>query len=283
MVPPLLDFQVALERHRFSCGFIDGTDGDRSTKALRAYQESRGLPVTGVADAATWQALQGEGASTPLTTYTVTPEDVAAVVPVPHGWKEKAAAPTMGYTAIWDLLGEKFHAKRSFLIALNPGQPSPQAGAVLRVPALRPFAPTPSAAKVRIRLAERSIDVLDTTGKVVAHFPCSIAKDKEKRPSGSLAVKVIAVHPNYTFDPKLFADAAKAEGITGRLIIPPGPRNPVGAVWIGLSLPTYGIHGTPEPENVSRTQSHGCFRLANWNAEALAKMVRIGTPIDVEP
>jgi len=274
-----------LEKRRFSCGFIDGAEGERSTKALRAYQESRGLPITGQPDAATWQALLGEGAAPgmALTTYTVTADDVAAVVPAPHGWKEKAAAPTMGYTAIWDLLGEKFHAKRSFLLSLNPGQPAPAAGAVLRVPAVRPLLPALPAAQVRIRLAERSIDALDGSGKIVAHFPCSIAKDKEKRPSGALAVKVIALHPNYTFDPKLFPDAAQAEGIAGRLIIPPGPRNPVGTVWIGLSLPTYGIHGTPEPENVSRTQSHGCFRLANWNAESLAKMVKVGTPIDVEP
>ncbi len=96
-------------------------------------------------------------------------------------------------------------------------------------------------------------------------------------------MKVIAPHPNYTFDPKLFADAAAAEGITQKLIIPPGPNNPVGAVWIGLSLPTYGIHGTPDPEAISRTGSHGCFRLANWNAEALMRMVRIGTPVEVVP
>ncbi len=241
--------------------------------------------MTGLPDAATWAALQGEGASpsSTLTTYTLTREDLAAVVPVPHGWKEKAAAASMGYTSIWELLGERFHAKRAFLMSLNPGQSAPETDAVLRVPAVRPLAPAVAAAQVRIRLEERSIDALDAAGKIVAHFPCSIAKDKEKRPSGALAVKLVVLHPNYTFDPKLFPEAAQAEGIAGRLIIPPGPRNPVGTVWIGLSLPSYGIHGTPEPENVSRTQSHGCFRLANWNAESLAKMVRVGTPIDVEP
>ena len=96
-------------------------------------------------------------------------------------------------------------------------------------------------------------------------------------------VKSVVPDPDYTFDPALFPDVSAREGITHKMVLPPGPRNPVGTAWIGLSLPGYGIHGTPEPENISRTQSHGCFRLANWNAEKVLKMVRVGTPVDVEP
>jgi lipoprotein-anchoring transpeptidase ErfK/SrfK len=136
---------------------------------------------------------------------------------------------------------------------------------------------------LRVNLGETSIEALNSSGRVVAFFPCSIAADKNKRPNGTLTVKSVVPDPDYTFDPALFKDAAAREGLTHKMTLPPGPRNPVGTAWIGLSLPGYGIHGTPEPENISRTQSHGCFRLANWNAEKVLRMVRVGTPVDVEP
>ncbi len=268
-----------MERLHFSCGFIDGEGGNRTVLALQAFQASRNLPVTGQPDAATWQALNPGVPS--LIKVNVTQEDFDSLCPVPSGWIEKSEAETLGYNDIWELLGERYHSKRSYLHALNPGEI--EADDTIRVPNLSGMPTLVPAARVRISLGARTIEALDANGQIVAHFPCSIAKDKDKRPSGQLFVKVIATHPNYTFDPKLFPDAAQLEGIHGRLIIPPGPRNPVGTVWIGLSLPTYGIHGTPEPENISRTASHGCFRLANWNAETLARMVSIGTPIDVNP
>ena len=284
-LPPLVEYQIALERLHFSCGFIDGEGGDRTARMLAAFQRSRNLPVTGQADAATWQALAAAPAAAPFTTYTVTQADFDAVLPAPTTWLAKSQAPSMAYNDIWEVLGAKFHSKRSWLRQLNPDQNPPAVGSVLRVPNLQPQSGSPpiAAASVKISLSGHWIEALDGEGRPVAHFPCSIAKDKDKRPEGSLFVQVIAAHPNYTFDPKLFADAAQKEGITHRLVIPPGPKNPVGSMWIGLSLPTYGIHGTPEPENIARTGSHGCFRLADWNAEALARMVRIGTPVDVEP
>jgi hypothetical protein len=181
------------------------------------------------------------------------------------------------------LLAEKFHCTRAYLKALNRTVTTPVAGTEIIGPKVYPAAPIPHAASLRISLSDTSIEALDAGGKIIGFFPCSIAKDKAKRPHGLLTVKVVDPHPDYTFDPALFADASKAEGITHKLTIPPGPRNPVGTTWVGLSLPGYGIHGTPEPENISRTQSHGCFRLANWNAEKVLKMVRIGTPVDVVP
>ena len=118
---------------------------------------------------------------------------------------------------------------------------------------------------------------------MLAHFPVSIARKVEKRPQGELRVRTAAREPNYTFDPKVLTLAAQQEGITNKLILPPGPNNPVGTAWIGLSLPGYGIHGTPEPEDISRTGSHGCFRLANWNATKLVHAVRPGIPVEVVP
>jgi lipoprotein-anchoring transpeptidase ErfK/SrfK len=184
---------------------------------------------------------------------------------------------------MWEMLAEKFHCTRAYLKALNHDVQTFIAGTEVIGPKVYPAETIPKAASLRINLSETSIEALDESGKIIAFFPCSIAKDKNKRPSGVLTVKSIVPNPDYTFDPTLFADAAKAEDITKKMVLPPGPRNPVGTAWVGLSLPGYGIHGTPEPENISRTQSHGCFRLANWNAEKVLKMVKVGTPIDVEP
>jgi len=115
------------------------------------------------------------------------------------------------------------------------------------------------------------------------HFPCSIAARFDKRPVGELHVIAIAPNPNYTFDPELFPESPEARQLNQKLILPPGPNNPVGVAWIGLDKPGYGIHGTPNPEQIGRTESHGCFRLANWDAEYLSHLVRIGMPVFVEP
>jgi lipoprotein-anchoring transpeptidase ErfK/SrfK len=274
-------YQVALERIHFSCGFVDGDQGMRTQRMLRAFQQSRGLPASGFLDPATRAAIGEPGE--PFLTYTVTPQDIASIMPAPVGWRAKSRAKRLGYNNIWELLAEKFHCTRGYLKALNRDVATPVAGTEVIGPEVFPAAPIPKAASLRVNLAETSIEGLDADGRVIAFFPCSIAKDKNKRPNGKLFVKSVVPDPDYTFDPELFADSAKAEGLTHKLVLPPGPRNPVGTTWIGLSLPGYGIHGTPEPENISRTQSHGCFRLANWNAEKVLKMVRVGTPVDVEP
>jgi lipoprotein-anchoring transpeptidase ErfK/SrfK len=274
-------YQVALERIHFSCGFIDGDQGMRTQRMLRAYQESHGLPVTGFLDAPTRDSIGEPGE--PFLSYVVTREDVGSIMPKPATWREKSKVPRLGYNEIWEMLAEKFHCTRAYLKALNRGVTTPVAGTEIIGPKVYPAAHIPPAASLRILLSETSIEALDSSGKIIAFFPCSIAKDKNKRPHGLLTVKVVDPNPDYTFDPALFADAARAEGLTHKMTLPPGPRNPVGTTWVGLSLPGYGIHGTPEPENISRTQSHGCFRLANWNAEKVLKMVRVGTPVDVQP
>jgi lipoprotein-anchoring transpeptidase ErfK/SrfK len=274
-------YQVALERMHFSCGFIDGDQGMRTQRMLRAFQQSRGLPQTGVLDAATRNAIGEPGE--PFLNYTVTPADIDAIMPKPPTWKDKARAKRLGYNEIWEELAEKFHCTRAYLKDLNRDVKQPVAGSDIIGPKVYPAAPYPMAASLRVNLGETSIEALDSSGRIIAFFPCSIAKDKNKRPNGRLVVKSVVPDPDYTFDPALFKDAAAEEHITHKMTLPPGPRNPVGTAWIGLSLPGYGIHGTPEPENISRTQSHGCFRLANWNANKVLRMVRVGTPVDVEP
>ena len=274
-------YQVALERMHFSCGFIDGDQGMRTQRMLRAYQQSHDLPQSGFLDPATRASIGEPGE--PFLNYTVTQEDIDSIMPKPQTWRDKAKAKRLGYNDIWEMLAEKFHCTRGYLKDLNRDVKQPVAGSDIIGPKVYPAAPYPEAASLRVNLGETSIEALDASGRVIAFFPCSIAKDKNKRPNGRLVVKSVVPDPDYTFDPALFKDASAEEHITHKMTLPPGPRNPVGTAWIGLSLPGYGIHGTPEPENISRTQSHGCFRLANWNANKVLRMVRVGTPVDVEP
>jgi lipoprotein-anchoring transpeptidase ErfK/SrfK len=137
------------------------------------------------------------------------------------------------------------------------------------------------AAFIKIHLASKTLTAFDSDTNVIVHFPCSIAKRVEKRPVGELHVAVVVPNPDYTFNPANFPESAEAQKLGRILMLPPGPNNPVGKAWIGLDKPGYGIHGTPKPEEVGRTESHGCFRLANWNAEYLLRLVTVGTPVYV--
>jgi lipoprotein-anchoring transpeptidase ErfK/SrfK len=274
-------YQVALERMHFSCGFIDGDLGMRCHRMLRAFQASRDLPVTGELDPATREAVGEPGE--PFFSYIVTAHDMNSIVPPPKTWEEKSKVAYLGYSEPWEMLAEKFHCTRDYLKMLNRDLTDIAEGAEVIGPKVFPASPLPKIASIRVLLGDTSIQGIDASNRIVAHFPCSIAKNKNKRPNGILTVKNVVPDPNYTFDPAVLFEAAQAEHITHKLVIPPGPRDPVGIAWIGLSLPGYGMHGTPEPENISRTQSHGCFRLANWNAEKMLKMASVGMSVDVVP
>ncbi len=273
--------QTLLDRSNFSCGCIDGKFGPRTRMALEAWQKQKRLPVSGKIDEAT-----RERAGDPerfFTTHVVTSNELAALTPVPQGWVGKSRAVRLDYETILETVAEKYHAAEQAIRDLNPDTPwpDPPAGTVLQVPDPK-SGPVKPAASLTISLGRKTIRAYDTNGTLIALFPCSIAKDKEKRPLGLLQVQNCADNPNYYFDPALFAEDPDARSLTKRLVIPPGPNNPVGIAWISLDRPGYGIHGTPRPEDIGKTESHGCFRLANWNAGKLMKMISIGTPVKVE-
>lgn len=274
--------QLALARRGISSGSIDGVAGAQTRAALRVFQKSEGLPASGEPDPQTLQRLGVSGAA--YGTYTVTAEDLASLTSVPRSWLEKSRKDRLGYESVLELVAERSHAHPRLIRGLNPDVDwgKVYAGKVVRVPALVPPDPKGKPAFVRISLSEKTLRVFDSRTNLLVHFPCSIAAKVEKRPQGVLRVARIAPQPNYRFDPDIFPESAEARRIGKKLMIPPGPNNPVGTAWIGLDRPGYGIHGTPNPEEVGRTESHGCFRLANWNAELLVKMVWIGMPVLVE-
>ena len=278
-----LEVQVALARRGFSPGSLDGSHGSQTRTALIAFQKHENLPATGESDEITRAHLQVE---TPvMTTYTVTSNDLARLLPIGTNWVAKAQQPRLDYETILELVSEKSRAHPAMIRRLNPGVvwTNVTEGTTLQILDIAPPQSREKAAFIRIQLAARALDVFDATTNLIAHFPCSIAQRVEKRPAGELHVKTIAPNPNYLFDPANFPESAEARALTQKMMIPPGPNNPVGTAWIGLDKPGYGIHGTPKPEDVGRTESHGCFRLANWNAEQLVLMCWTGMPVIVEP
>jgi len=270
-------WQIALERTGFSPGIIDGKIGTKTGLATREFQRVRGLPQTGTLDATTARALD-VGSVTPVTTYTISEADAHEVIPTPAEWIKKSRQKRLGYDSVAQVVAEKFHASQHLLARLNPGRNLLQlnTGDSLDVPATGDTTSLTQADMLEVDLNQKIIRALDGEKRLVALFHCSIAADKAKLPTGSARVVTIAKDPVYHFDPKMWPEV---KGVDRKLEIPPGPRNPVGVRWIGLSLPGYGIHGTPNPELIGKTGSHGCVRLTNWDAVRLASMVRVGTPV----
>ncbi len=277
----MAEAQIALTRLGISSGSVDGHSGPQTASALLAFQRLSHLPETGRLDPATRDALLLS--RPPFTNYIVTQSDLDRLQPLSDTWAGKAQQTALDYETILELVAEKTRSHPAYLRRLNPPEIflAPAVGTSIVVPDTEPGELAPCGF-IRIELAARVLEAFDMQSNLVAHFPCSIARLVEKRPAGELHVASIAPNPNYTFDPALFPESAEARQLGRKLILPPGPNNPVGVAWIGLDKPGYGIHGTPLPEQVGRTESHGCFRLANWNAEQLLKMIRIGTPVYVE-
>ncbi|MGA2243109.1 MAG: L,D-transpeptidase [Verrucomicrobiota bacterium] len=279
----VFEAQMALARRAISSGPIDAALGSQTRRAIAVFQETQHLPVTGALNADTRARLT---LAVPLvTTYVVTASDLARLQPLGKTWLAKSQQTALEYETELELVAEKSHSHPELIrrLNLNVNWTNTAAGTVLQVPDVDYPAASNKAAFAVIHLADKFLEAFDAETNLLAHFPCSIAANVEKRPVGELHVAVVAPNPNYTFDPDLFPESPEARQLNRKLILPPGPNNPVGVVWIGLDKTGYGIHGTPVPEQVGRTESHGCFRLANWDAEYLIKLVWVGMPVLVEP
>lgn len=270
-----LHAQVLLDRAHFSPGQIDGQRGSNQKRAVSGFQAAHGLKVTGELDDATWQALQPDAAP-PLVRYTLTAEDVAGPFqPLPKRPPEQAKLKAMGYTSVAEALGERFHASPELLKTLNPGVDLGKAGSEIQVPNIA-VSPLPKAAKVVIDKSDSTLRLFDAQSKVYAQFPVSSGSKHDPLPIGQWKILGTSRDPTFQYNPKLFWDAKPGEG---KATLPPGPNNPVGRVWIDLSKPHYGLHGTPEPGHVGKTESHGCVRLTNWDVLQVADAVDATVPV----
>jgi len=278
-----LEAQVALARRGFSCGSIDGVGGAQTVAAWQAFQAQAGLPETRWLDPRTCAALPLDWSATAK--YAVTAADLDRLQPLSTTWLGKSEQTALEHETLLELVAEKTRAHPSLLKKLNPDFDWEHAktGAVVVVPAAERTAPLGRAAALHVQLEAHTLQAYDADGRLIAHFPVSIARKVEKRPVGELHVTVVIRDPNYTFDPEVFPESAEGRELGRKLVVPPGPNNPVGVAWIGLDRTGYGIHGTPNPEQVGRTESHGCFRLANWDARTLLDIAWVGLPVYVDP
>jgi lipoprotein-anchoring transpeptidase ErfK/SrfK len=271
--------EVLLDRSGFSPGVIDGRDGDNYRKALAEFQRQSRLNPTGKLDADTFNALAATSEDPIVADYAITEADVKGPFTknIPAGFEAKAKLPALDYPGPRDELAERFHMSEALLTTLNPGADFARPGTHIVVTDVPQKPRHTRVAKVVIDKSARTLSAFDADGHLVAFYPASIGSAEKPAPSGEFKVKGVAHNPTYHYDPRFGFKGVKAQH---KFTIRPGPKNPVGVVWIDLSAPSYGIHGTPSPEKIGKTESHGCIRLTNWDALDLAGMVHRGTVVD---
>jgi lipoprotein-anchoring transpeptidase ErfK/SrfK len=277
--PVVLKAEILLDRAHAPPGVIDGRYGGNFTKALGVFETTHGLTVDGKLSQAVWDALGGDTAAPVLGTYTITPEDVAKTFypDLPTDYALLAKLPESGYHSPAEMFGERFHMDKRFLQALNPGVDLTVAGNTIVVAEISSLPLVSQIARIDVDKAKGQVQAYDAQDNLIVAYPATIGSEELPSPSGSYAVRAVAWHPTYSYDPKKnFQQGSN----TQRLTLPAGPNNPVGSVFIALTKPTFGIHGTPDPTKIDKTHSHGCVRLTNWNAEELAHLVRPGIPVN---
>lgn len=271
--------QVLLDRAHFSPGEIDGRLGENAKKALRAYAEAQQLPSSDVITDELWQKLAAD-ARPVLMRYTLTAKDVDGpfLKKLPGKMEAMKALPRLGYTSAQEALAERFHMSKPLLAALNPGQRFKRAGETITVVDIAPATPeSVKAQRIEVDKTRQTVKAFNDANRLIAFYPATVGSEDKPSPSGTLKVTEVSPNPTYRYNPDY-----KFKGVKSKtpFEIKPGPNNPVGTMWIGLSEQGYGIHGTPEPSHVSKAESHGCVRLTNWDAQRIAALVGKGTPVE---
>lgn len=268
---------VMLNNSHASPGAIDGSSGMNTLKAISSFQQMNGLKPTGELTKETWDTLVAkQGGKPAFVEYTITEADLKGpyAASIPRDYALQAKMKGLYYTRVTEMLAEKFHMDEDFLKKLNPKATFKKAGEKIVVTNIRNELPE----NIHLIVAHKGAKQLylfNAQNQMVGSFPATIGSSDTPSPTGTYKVTGVAPNPWYGYSPSNFVQGNNRKPLS----LPPGPNGPVGNIWIGLSKKSFGIHGTPNPSAISKTASHGCIRLTNWDANDLGKKVKSGVTV----
>ena len=271
----ILAVQVLLDHTRHSPGVIDGYPGENVVRAIREYRKMANLPQSDAVDGELLRSLLESQGGRIFATYTLTERDLRYPYrETPEDYADMAEMDRVTYQSALEMLAERFHMDQDFLAALNPAADFTRVGTRISIVSQGDDRLAGEIARIEVRKDSNSVVVLDDADTVLASYPASIGSDDFPSPSGTMRVQNYAPQANYTFD-----NEEQEWGPEESYVIAAGPNNPVGGIWIDLSKKGYGIHGSPDPQLIGKTVSHGCVRLTNWDARELGEAVSQGVEV----